>query len=315
MKLGVKVCLWIIGIAAFASAVIVPIALLRNKPVPGMGRLTLDDDKKIIIKEQIEFDLICTADAATTEITIDSITFKKENVVKFEFGKEYNPIDNWTLQDNFLSNFINIKNKISVPKKVHVIGNGFLSGVSKYNFNLSLHSQIFAINDDFLKDCESFNRPLYFNEKLETLGKNFMSGCISFDSRLFFRADLKIIEDDFLKNCKSFNRIFDLPQGMKKIRPGFMSGCNNFNFELLFPDTLTEIADDFLYECNSLTAAINFQNIQASIFSGTNSFSTTNENATCYTSGFVIKGKYANDIHTKFADSSASPFRKIKVVS
>ena len=85
-------------------------------------------------------------------ITVPGASFRKSDVVKFTFDPQWNLTQ---IPNNFLSNFINLKEISPIPNIVTRIGNSFLLGCISLEGPIRIPASVTQIGNSFMSNCNN----------------------------------------------------------------------------------------------------------------------------------------------------------------
>jgi hypothetical protein len=305
------------------------------QPLPQLA-LTLSNGDTVEAITDSDVAACCSTAIASSNITVNGVTFQKNQVVGVEFGPGWTRTD---IPDNFLRLFANLTSLSAIPSCITSIGTYFLDSCSKFNSPLTIPASVTSIERSFLDGCKAFNQPLVipngvksigiyflagcsvFNQSLTipasvtNIGNNFLNASVVFNSSLTISNGVTTIGSNFLMGCKAFNQPLVIPDSVTSIGGNFLSDCPNFNQPLTISNGVTSIGDSFMYLCNAFTGPLNVSANFVNVIANTATIlSTTSALALMYTTGVTIKGLDATQfatLRTKLADRTASPFRKL----
>ena len=129
-----------------------------------------------------------------------------------------------------------------------------------------------------------------------------------------YATALTTIGSEFLFNCTSFNGPLNLSH-VTNVGDGFLKNCKSFNQPLTLPALNIFGYRGFMHNCDSMTSTISINKDPSSFSVDASTFSTDNQNAAFYTTGFTFGGAYAANWHTRYPDSNQAPYRKSTVAS
>lgn len=162
--------------------------------------LTVTDIGDVYVKGD-DLSLICTTTDASSQITVNGISFAKNAVQKAVFGNSW---DLTEIPNDFLRNFSGLNELGTIPSIVTSIGDRFLYGCTSFNQEMILHEGITSIGDSFLDDCTSFNSEISLPSSLKTIGTDFMSSCTSYTLPLTVPSTVTSINSAFMFSCYNF---------------------------------------------------------------------------------------------------------------
>lgn len=255
--------------------------------------LILDDLTRINIDNNDDVLKCCTTAGESTNIIINEISFRKNQVIKAFFG------NNWDLTyltdfGMYFTNLIEI-NKIPDGITGDLCLKRFLFQASRFNQQITIPEGVTGKNclQQFLGYCTSFNQHITIPEGVSGDGclENFLTSCTSFNQPINIPINItgERCLQSFLNNCTSFNQPITIPDGI--------SGYNCFNA--------------FLYGCDEMVSPITIND--ASGLEGSNEILATSLNsAPMYTIGIPIVGTAAAAFRAKFPNQATTPFRNLK---
>lgn len=96
----------------------------------------------------------------------------------------------------------------------------------------------------------------------------------------------------------------------------FMLDCTGFNSPVVLgglSNPIVSVGDDFMFCCNNMVSTVEVKDTSVTFgtSSGRRSFSTTNANAPCYTTGITILGPLTSTIMSTFPNRSSRLYRKL----
>jgi hypothetical protein len=174
-----------------------------------------------------------------------------------------------------------------------------------------------------MKGCDTFNSTITLNTGTHEIGMQFLmpiGANTSFNQPIVIPNTVTTIRDNFLSGCTLFNQPITLSNTLTHIQHSFLYGCTAFDQDITIPNGMVSIASDssgrgFLQNCDSMTHTVDFGSNSDGIFGGAYKqyhMSSTNQSASCVTSGIKITGTYAYEIHLALPDSATSvPCRKL----
>ena len=190
------------------------------------------------------------------------------------------------------------------------LGEAFLYKCSSFNKSLSL-TNVTTIGNRFMRECTTFNQTITA-PVLTTIGDYFMAYCSAFSRSLSF-PKLETIGSYFYYQDTALNMAPSLPTTLTTIGNYFMNNCTAFNKGLTIPSSVTSIGTYFMYCCNAMTATLTVRCAATVALTSNYTLATTSNTAACYTTGIKLGGAHKNEWHSRFADSSSTPYRKTTV--
>ena len=178
-------------------------------PVPVVNYLVLNDDTVVPLFTSGDIDLISTAAASSTTITVGGVTFYKNQVKSIVIADGSMFRLPYVTPDNFCKNF-NQLTSIQLPDDLVGIGTYFLSNCQSFNAPFAVPPLVVSLGSYFLDGCITFNSPVTLPEGLVTIGANFLGDCRLFNQYLKLPFTLSSVADGFMVNCWSFTGILDI---------------------------------------------------------------------------------------------------------
>ena len=209
-------------------------------------------------------------------VTLEGVTISNDRI------KEVRMPDWATSTPNFFLRNCSRLDKIENLFRVSTLGQAFLENCSSFNQAIDL-TRFTTIPNNFLKGCSSFNQPIDLST-ITSIGNYFLSGT-------------------------NFNQTIDLTT-VTEIGDNFLSGTP-FNQDFTIPNTVTSIGTGFLYNCDSMVGEIVLDAPETVASTSNNTFSTTDANADCYTTGISVIGTYARQWMTRFPNRDTTPYRNL----
>ena len=207
-----------------------------------------DEEQYVICANQADVNLLGSDNNVTqnSEITIDSKTFIRNDIIKVFVGRYIDSFPN-----RFLMHCRSLIH-LYLPKDLPIlsIGDLFLLGCYTYDEDIILLN-VTSIGDNFLSSCLSFNSNVYF-PKLTSIGNKFLYYCISYTGKqLTYKSFMNVtsIGDEFLSSCFNFNALLQL-NNVTSIGDNFLYHCDKFNGSIDLSQ-LTQIPNNFMVGCNS----------------------------------------------------------------
>jgi hypothetical protein len=220
--------------------------------VTTFGSLYLGNGQCVNIDTIDNFNKLCNENGAETAIEINGVSFKKLDIIRFEFGSDFNNSN--TIGNNFLRYCTNLESINDIPNLITSIGDHFLSNCDKFNANIVMPN-VESIGKNFLYECAAFEGSVS-GEKVKTIGNEFIASSLKFNSPINF-PNIEEIGNSFLGACVAFNSSFNVLEHAKKIGTGFLTFCSSFNTVFNIKSCVETIGDDFLKQCTGFNATIN----------------------------------------------------------
>jgi hypothetical protein len=151
------------------------------KKIRGFGEITLQNDSKIEVPNEKEFNKLCDTLGPDASLVINGTSFTKSTLKGFAFGNEFNLS---SIRDYFLDECTSFNQPLTIPTCVHSIGDYFLESCTSFNQPLTI-SNVMELGNDFLYNCTSFNQSLIIPVSVTTIGTGFLYGCSNYNGTVY----------------------------------------------------------------------------------------------------------------------------------
>ena len=290
----------------------------------GFVHIELDDDRLIHGMSSADVAACCTTTAATSNITVGGITFRKNQVRRVRFGSAFN----LTSLQRFGSNFNNLIWLSHIPNGITGTGclNLFLFACISFNQPIEIPNSVTGDQclTGFMQGCSSFNQPITIPSGVKGTQclQSFLHSCVSFNHPMIIPEGVVGAQclNAFMRGCISFNSPITIPNSLSNVTQistfnNFLRDCTSFNQPIRLPSNLgggNNVVSGLLHNCDSMVSDITIESQNVHLIGNNDTLSTTNELSPLYITGPRIIGGYSTLFKERFPNRDVEPFRRLR---